>query len=191
MGQINTNAFKGGTKLLLDGDPYSIVSCDFVKPGKGQAFCRVKMRNLRNGRVLEKTFKSGESVEEADVMERSMLYSYTDGSQWHFMDEKSYEQVEVDDATIGEVGLYLKEDSLCEVLFFNGDAIGVSPPNFVVLKVVQCDPGVKGDTVSGGSKSVQLETGLDLKVPLFINTGDFLKIDTRTGEYVSRSKDDA
>lgn len=190
MGQISTNAFKSGVKVLLDGEPHAMVSVEFVKPGKGQAFCRVKLRHLRNNRVIEKTFKSGESVEEADVLEREMTYLYNDGDGWHFMDEKSYEQCAIDPAIVGDTGLYLKEEESCEVLFFNNDPIGITPPNFVTLKVVQCDPGVKGDTVSGASKSVQLETGLDLKVPLFVNEGDLLKIDTRTGEYVGRSKDE-
>ncbi len=174
---------------MLDSDPYSIIENEFVKPGKGQAFNRVKMRNLKNGRVVDKTFKSGESIEAADVMETEMQYLYNDGDFWHFMDPDSFDQHAAPVTAVEDSKLWLKEQDTCTVTLWNDSPLSVSPPNFVELKITQTDPGLRGDTASGGSKPATLETGAVVKVPLFIEEGEVLKVDTRTGEYVSRVKD--
>jgi elongation factor P len=174
---------------MLDGDPYSIVENEFVKPGKGQAFNRVKVRNLKTGRVIEKTFKSGESVEAADVVETDMQYLYSDGDQFHFMHPETFEQVAADATAMGDAAKWLKGQEECVVTLWDGVPLIVTPPNFVELKVVETDPGVRGDTSSGGSKPATLETGAVVRVPLFMEEGEVLKIDTRTGEYVGRVKD--
>ena len=188
MASYSTNQFRSGLKVMLDGDPCSIISNEVVKPGKGQAFNRVKLRNLNTGRVLEKTFKSGESIEGADVMETSMQYLYSDGTAWHFMVPSTYEQYEAKEAAMGDAVKWIKEEDMVDVTLWNNNPISVTPPNFVNLEVTQTDPGLKGDTSSGGSKPATLETGAVVRVPLFIQEGETLKIDTRTGEYVSRAK---
>ncbi len=189
MASYSTNEFKGGLKIMLDGDPCAIIENEFVKPGKGQAFNRVKIRNLKTGRVIERTFKSGESVESADVMDIDLQYLYTDGEFWHFMDTDSYEQQAADATAVGDAKLWLKEQDMCQVTLWNGVPLAVTPPNFVLLKVAETDPGVRGDTSGGGGKPATLETGAVVRVPLFINIGETLKIDTRTGEYVGRAKE--
>lgn len=189
MASYSTNQFKSGLKIIIDGNPCSIVENEFVKPGKGQAFNRVKIRNLINGRVVEKTYKSGESVEAADVMEKDLDYLYNDGEFWHFMDNSSYEQIAVTKNALGDTEKWLKENDPYTVTLWNDDAIAVEPPNFVVLKVTETDPGLKGDTAQGGSKPATLETGAVVRVPLFIEEGELLKVDTRSGEYVSRAKE--
>ncbi|MDH5190431.1 MAG: elongation factor P [Gammaproteobacteria bacterium] len=189
MASYSTNEFKNGLKLMIDGDPYSIVECDFVKPGKGQAFTRVKIRNLKSGRVVERTYKSGDSVEAADVMDTEMQYLYNDGEMWHFMDPNSYEQIAADATAIGDSKQWLKEQDMVEVTLWNGSPIAVVPPNFVVLAVTDTDPGVRGDTSGGGGKPATLETGAVVRVPLFIDIGELVKVDTRSGEYVGRAKD--
>jgi elongation factor P len=189
MATFSTNEFKGGLKIMLDGDPYNIVENEFVKPGKGQAFNRVKVRNLKTGRVVEKTFKSGESVEAADVIDTELQYLYTDGEFWHFMDAVSYEQIAASETAVGDAKLWLKEQDSCEITLWNGVPLSVTPPNFVELTITQCDPGVRGDTAQGGNKPATLETGAVVKVPLFIEEGEVIKVDTRSGEYVSRVKD--
>ena len=175
---------------MLDGDPYAIVENEFVKPGKGQAFNRVKVRNLKSGRVLEKTFRSGESVEAADVVDRDLQYLYNDGEFWHFMDNESFEQCQADVAAMGEAVKWIKDQDMCVVTLWNGAPIAVEPPNFVVLEITETDPGVKGDTSGGGGKPATLETGAVVRVPLFVQTGEKIKVDTRSGEYVSRVKDE-
>lgn len=189
MATYSTNQFKNGLKVILDNDPCSIIGNEVVKPGKGQAFNRVKLRNLLTGRVLEKTFKSGESIEAADVMETSMQYLYRDGETFHFMVPDTYEQHEADDAAVGDSSKWIKEQDVCDVTLWNDKPISVTPPNFVTLKVTETDPGVRGDTSSGGSKPATLETGAVIRVPLFISIGEVLKVDTRNGEYVSRAKE--
>jgi len=186
MASYSTNEFKSGLKLILDGDPFSIIENEIVKPGKGQAFNRVKLRNLLTGRVLEKTFKSGESVEAADVMEIDMAFLYSDGTDFHFMSQTTFEQVAVPADLVSDTSKWIKEQDICVLTLWNDNPINITPPTFVELKVVECEPGIKGDTVTGGSKNATLETGAELKVPLFVETGDVLKIDTRTGEYMSR-----
>jgi len=188
MATYSTNEFKGGLKILFDGAPCSIIENEFVKPGKGQAFVRVKFRNLKTGRVLEKTFKSGESVEAADIIEISMQYLYFDGELWHFMVPDTYEQYAAAEAIVNDAKQWLKEEDLCTVLLWNNQPISIEPSTFVTLRITETEPGIRGDTVSGGSKSATLETGAVIRVPLFVNENDLIKVDTRTGEYVSRTK---
>jgi len=189
MASYTTNEFRSGLKIMLDGDPCAIIENEFVKPGKGQAFNRVRIRNLKSGRVIERTFKSGETVEAADVMDVDLQYLYNDGEFWHFMDPNSFEQLAADAAAVGDANLWLKEQDMCQVTLWNGTPLAVTPPNFVYLTVTETDPGVRGDTSGGGGKPATLETGAVVRVPLFIEIGETLKIDTRTGEYVARAKD--
>jgi len=189
MTTFSSNQFKSGLKIMLDGDPYSILENEFVKPGKGQAFNRVKVRNLKSGRVIERTFKSGETVEGADVVEVEMQYLYNDGESWYFMDTGSYEQLAAAGTAMEEAAQWLKGQEMCTVLLWNGEPIAVTPPNFAVLEITETDPGVRGDTASGGTKPAGLETGAVVKVPLFVEQGELIKVDTRTGEYVSRAKE--
>lgn len=188
MATYSTNEFKSGMKVLLEGDPCTIMENEFVKPGKGQAFSRVKFRNLKSGRVWERTFKSGETIEAADVMDLDMEYLYNDGEFWHFMrTDGSFEQIAATATAVGESSRWMKETDVCMVTLWNEDPIAVTPPNFVELEVTETDPGLKGDTASGGTKPATLSTGAVIKgVPLFVNIGDTLKIDTRSGEYVNR-----
>lgn len=190
MATYSTNEFKGGLKIMLDGDPCSIIENEFVKPGKGQAFNRVKIRNLKTGRVIERTFKSGETVEAADVMEMELQYLYSDGEFWHFMDPDSFEQVSADAAAVGDAVKWLKDQDMCTVTLWNGAPIIVEAPNFVNLTITETDPGLKGDTSGGGGKPATLETGAVVRVPLFVQTGELIKVDTRSGEYVSRAKEE-
>ena len=188
MATYSTNEFKAGLKVLMDGDPCSIVENEFVKPGKGQAFNRVRLRNLRTGRMWERTFKSGESLEGADVMDLDMEYLYNDGEFWHFMKtDGSFEQLAADAKAVGDAKQWLKEQAVYMITLWNEVPIAVTPPNFLELEVVETDPGIKGDTVSGGTKPAKVTTGAIVKVPLFISIGDVLKVDTRTGGYVSRA----
>ncbi len=189
MASYSTNEFRGGLKVMIDGDPYNIVENEFVKPGKGQAFNRVKLRNLKSGRVVDRTFKSGDSVEAADVMDTDMQYLYSDGEFWHFMVPDTFEQHAASETAVGDAAKWLKDQDMCQVTLYNGEPLSVTPPNFVELKITQTDPGVRGDTATGGTKPATLETGAIVKVPLFIEEGEVLKIDTRTGEYVSRVKE--
>lgn len=189
MATYSTNEFKGGLKIMLDGDPCSIIENEFVKPGKGQAFNRVKIRNLKTGRVIERTFKSGESVEVADVMETDMQYLYTDGEFWYFMDPDSFEQVGADANAVADALKWLKEQDTCQMTLWNGAPISVATPNFVMLEVTDTDPGLRGDTSGSGGKPATLQTGAVVRVPLFIDIGEVVKVDTRTGEYVGRARD--
>lgn len=189
MTNYSTNEFKPGLKVMIDNDPCSIIENEFVKPGKGQAFNRVKFRNLKTGRVLEKTYKSGESLPGADVIDLELQYLYNDGEFYHFMHPDTFEQYTASQNAVGDAGKWMKEQDLCSVTLYNGSPISVTPPIFVILKVTETEPGFKGDTATGGNKPATLETGAIIKVPLFINVDDMLKIDTRTGEYVSRAKE--
>lgn len=186
MATYSTNEFRGGLKIMLDHDPYTIVENEFVKPGKGQAFNRVRVRNLKTGRVIDKTFKSGETVEAADVVDVNMQYLYADGEFWHFMVPDTYEQYAASEAAVADAKAWLKDQDICIVTLWNNQPLSVTPPNFVELTIVETDPGVRGDTATGGTKPAKLETGAVVKVPLFIEQGEVLRIDTRTGEYVSR-----
>jgi elongation factor P len=187
MANYSTNQFKNGLKLILDGNPCSIVNNEIVKPGKGQAFNRVKFKDLITGKTLEKTFKSGESLVGADVMELDMQYLYSDGEWWHFMDPDSFEQYALDATAISEAINYLVEQDNCVVTLWNDNPISVTPANHVILEVVDTDPGLKGDTAGTGGKPATLNTGVVVQVPLFISIGERVKVDTRTNEYTGRA----
>lgn len=189
MANYSTNEFKSGLKVMLDGNPCSIMENEYVKPGKGQAFNRVKLRNLKTGKVLEKTFKSGDSLEAADIVEVEMDYLYNDGELWNFMDPVTFEQIAADKTAMGDAAKWLKDDSneKCTIMLFNGVPLNVSAPNFVVLKIVETDPGVRGDTSGGGGKPAKLETGAVVRVPLFVQQEESVRVDTRTGEYLERA----
>jgi len=183
----STSQFKNGLKLMLDGNPCSIIHNEFFKPGKGKAYYRVKFKDLITGKILEKTFKSGESLEAADVMELEMQYLYNDGESWYFMDPSSYDQYSLGGITLGNVINYLVEQDNCIVTLWNNNPISVTPPNHVILEVADTDPGLKGDTAGTGGKPATLSTGVVVQVPLFISIGDKVKVDTRTNEYSGRA----
>lgn len=188
MASYSTNEFRAGLKVLLDGDPCAIVENEFVKPGKGQAFNRVRLRNLKTGRVWERTFKSGDSLEGADVVDTDLQYLYNDGEFWCFMDPNSFEQVQADKKALADAAKWLNEQDVCTVTLYNGEPLSVTPPNFVELEIVETDPGIRGDTATGGTKPATLSTGAVVKVPLFIDQGEVIRVDTRSGDYVSRVK---
>jgi elongation factor P len=188
MASYGLNDVKAGVRILVDGDPYLIVGADFIKPGKGQAFTRIRIRNLLNGRTTEKTLKSSESFEGADVVDTDMQFLYTDGEFWHFMQPDTFEQHRADKNAMGDAAQWLKGEEQCVVTLWNGAPISVSPPNFVELNITETDPGVRGDTSGGGGKPATLETGAVVRVPLFVNQDEMIKVDTRSGEYVSRVK---
>jgi len=186
MAQVSTNEFRPGVKILLDNQPCTIVENEAVKPGKGQAFNRVKIRNLITGRILEKTFKSGDTVDAADVVDANMQYVYQEDGFWVFMDQETFEQIPVSEVTLGEGKQWIKEQDVCIVTLFNGVPITIAPPTFVVLEITETDPGLRGDTSSGGTKPATVSTGAVVRVPLFVQQGERIKIDTREGTYVSR-----
>jgi elongation factor P len=188
MASYSTNEFRSGLKIILESDPYVIVENEFVKPGKGQAFNRVRIRNLKTGRTLERNFRSGESVEAADVVETDMQYLYNDGEFWHFMVPDTFEQHTAGKEAMADAAQWLKDGVHCQVMLWNGTPLTVSAPAHVELKIVETDPGVRGDTATGGQKPAKLETGAVVRVPLFINEGEVIRVDTRTGEYLSRAK---
>jgi elongation factor P len=188
MASYSTSEFKSGIKILLDGDPYVVVENEFVKPGKGQAFNRVRVRNLKTGRTVEKTFKSGDTAEAADVLTTPMQYLYNDGDTWYFMEPETFEQYAASATTLAEARVWLKEQMSCNITLWNGQPLLVEPPPHVELQIVETDPGVRGDTATGGMKPAKLETGAVVKVPLFVEQGEVIRVDTRTGEYVSRVK---
>lgn len=189
MASYSTNEFKSGLKVLLEGDPCTIVENEFVKPGKGQAFSRVRLKNLKTGRVWERTFKSGESIEAADVMETDMEYLYNDSEYWYFMHtDGSFEQLGADKKAVEACLPWLKEQDTCTVILWDDVPISVAVANFVELEIVETDPGLKGDTAQGGTKPATLTTGAIVKVPLFLGVGEVIRIDTRTGEYLNRVK---
>jgi len=190
MATYSTNEFKAGLKIMQDADPCAIVANEFVRPGKGQAFSRVKLRNLKTGRVVEKTFKSSETVEAADVVDISADYLYSDGEFWHFMDAETFEQYSADNNAVVDAKKWLKEQDSCTITLWNDSPLSVLPPNFVELEIVETDPGVRGDTSGGGGKPATLETGAVVRVPLFVQQNEVIKVDTRTGEYVSRASKD-
>ena len=179
--------FRNGLKILYEGEPYVIVEFQHVKPGKGNAFTRTKIKHLISGRVLEPTLKSGEKLGVPDVDEKQMQYLFRDGEHYTFMDTTNYEQILVDASALGDMAGFLQENCNCSILFWNGRAIGVSLPNFVILKIIECEPGVRGDTATGASKPAKMETGAVVNVPLFVNEGDKIKVDTRDGQYVERA----
>ena len=184
--EVDTSQFRNGLKLILDGQPFTMTYFQHVKPGKGGAFVRTKVKNLLNGKVLERNFRSGERVELADIEEKHMQYLYLDGESLVFMDQESFDQLPFSAEVVGDARKFLKENTEVEVLFWNGRPVNVELPSFVELQVSQCDPGVKGDTASGATKPATLETGAVVNVPLFVKEGDMLRIDTRSEEYVDR-----
>jgi len=184
----DTSEFQKGLFIEVERVPYQIVEFQHVKPGKGNAFVRTRMKNLLNNTVLEKTFKSGEKVGEPNLEQRQMQFLYKDPSGYHFMDFGSYEQVLLDSSQVGDNKYYLTENLEIEVLYYQGNPIALKLPNFVTLKVTYTEPGIKGDTASGGEKPATLSTGLTLTVPFHIKQDDVLKIDTRTGQYVEKLK---
>jgi len=184
----STAEFKKGLKIELDGVPYIIVDFQHVKPGKGGAFVRTKLKSLLTGRVLDQTFRSGEKVKRPDLMEREMQYLYGEGDRYCMMDNETYEQIMLTEDQVGEARLYLTENLNVKILFFNQQPVGVEVPLFVELEVAQTEPGVKGDTAAGGTKPAILESGVTIQVPLFISEGERVKVDTRTGAYIERVK---
>jgi elongation factor P len=184
----DTSDFRKNLKIVMDGAPWVIIDYQFVKPGKGQAFTRTKLRNMITGSVLERTFKSGEKFEKADMEERQMQYLYPEGDQYVFMDTSNYNQLNLTREVLGDTPGYLQDGMMVDVLFWSERVIGVTPPIFVELEVTDTEPGYKGDTTSSVMKNATLSSGKVVQVPLFVNQGDLLKIDTRTGEYVERVK---
>ncbi len=184
----STVDFKKGLKIEIDETPYVIVDFLHVKPGKGGAFVRTKLKNLLTGRVLDQTFRSGEKVKRPDLMEREVQYLYREDDNFYMMDNDTFEQIIITADQMGEATLYLTENTNVKVLFFNQQPVAVELPTFVELEVVETEPGVRGDTATGGNKPAMLETGATIQVPLFINEGDRVKVDTRTGEYMERVK---
>lgn len=183
---IDVNDLRPGVTFELDGEVWIVISFLHVKPGKGSAFVRTKIRNIETGNVIERTFRAGEKVKEAYVERKEFQYMYNDGTTYYFMDNKSYEQIELPEEFIGDEKYYLKEGMNIQVLYYKDRAIGVELPNYVDLEVVETEPGFKGDTAQGGSKPAILETGLKIQVPLFIEKGEIIRVDTRTGEYLER-----
>ena len=188
MASYGMNDVKNGMKIIVDAQPCTIIDTEYVKPGKGQAFTRVKYRNLKSGRVVELTMKSTDSLEAADVLDQDMEYLYTDGDFWHFMHPDSHEQIAADKVAMADAAQWLKGNELCIVTLWNGAPLTVSPPNFVELAIVETDPGVKGDTAGTGGKPATLETGAVVRVPLFVANEEIIKVDTRSGAYVGRVK---
>lgn len=188
MATYSSNDFRSGLKIMFEGEPYAIESSEFVKPGKGQAFARVKMRRLLTGTRVEKTFKSTDSAEGADVVDSNMNYLYNDGEFFNFMHPESFEQHQVEKNTVGDAAKWLQDQAECIITLWNGRAIAVQPPNFIEAEVIETDPGLKGDTAGTGGKPATLSTGAVVKVPLFVQIGEVIKVDTRSGEYVSRVK---
>lgn len=181
-----TNQFRNGLKIELDNEPFVIVEFQHVKPGKGGAFIRTKLKSLITGNVLERTFRSGEKVGKPQLEEKEMQYLYSSDNEYHVMDMETYEQIFLTEDQLGTSKNYLQENVVVKVLFYNGQPIGVDVPIFVELRIAETDPGVRGDTASGGTKPAILETGATVQVPLFLNVGDVVKVDTRTGEYIER-----
>ena len=188
MATLGMNDVKNGMKILVNNEPSIIFETDYVKPGKGQAFTRVRYRLIKSGRVQEITMKSTDSVEAADVIDTDMQYLYSDGEYWHFMQQETFEQVQADKNGVGDAAKWLKGEEDCVVTLWNGTPIAGQPPNCVELKIVETDPGLRGDTSGGGGKPATLETGAVVRVPLVVGQDETIKVDTRSGEYVSRVK---
>ena len=183
--QVSTADFKKGLRIVYDGNPYTIVDFQHVKPGKGGAFVRTKIKHMRTGRVIDNTFRAGEKVALVEFEDKHMQFLYRD-ERYNFMDTETYEQVSLSADEVGDARLYLKENTEVDVLYIDGAPVTVDVPNFVELTITRTDPGVRGDTAQGGTKPATLETGAGVQVPLFLNEGDVVKVDTRTGEYLSR-----
>ncbi|MEG0184757.1 MAG: elongation factor P [Stenotrophomonas sp.] len=188
MASYGMNDVKNGMKILVNNAPAVIIDTEYVKPGKGQSFTRVKYRLIKDGRTQEVTMKSTDTLEAADVVDTDMNYMYSDGEYWHFMDPESFEQVQAVKSGMGGAEKWLKGEESCIVTLWNGEPIFVQPPNFVELKITETDPGVRGDTSGGGGKPATLETGAVVRVPLFVNQDEIIRVDTRSGEYSARVK---
>lgn len=188
MASYGMNDVKNGMKILVNNQPAVIIDTEYVKPGKGQAFTRVKYRLIKDGRTQEVTMKSTDSLDAADVVDTDMNFMYSDGEYWHFMDPESFEQVQATKAGMGGAEKWLKGEESCVVTLWNGEPIFVQPPNFVELKITETDPGVRGDTSGGGGKPATLETGAVVRVPLFVSQDEIIRVDTRSGEYSARVK---
>jgi elongation factor P len=184
---ISTSDFKAGLTIELDGRVYQIISSEFHKPGKGQAVVRTKLRDIRTGAVFQKTFRSGEKVERAHVDRKSHQYLYADGNNYYFMDNETYDQIEIGAEQIGELAKWLKEGEDVTVVSYEGQLIGIEVPNTVIREVIETDPGLRGDTATGGTKPAVIEGGATVMVPLFVQQGEKIKVDTRSGEYVERA----
>jgi elongation factor P len=183
--QVSTAEFKKGLKIQFDGAPYTIVDFQHVKPGKGGAFVRTKLKHMRLGRVIDNTFRAGEKVELVDFEEKRMQFLYKD-DRYHFMDLDTYDQISLSAEEVGEARDFLKENTEVEILFIETSPVTVELPNFIEIRIAKTDPGIRGDTASGGSKPATLETGAVIQVPLFLNEGDVVKVDTRSGDYLGR-----
>jgi elongation factor P len=183
---ISTTDFRNGVKIEVDGEPYVIVEFQHVKPGKGGAFVKTRIKSLKTGNVLDKNFRSGEQFREPDILEREAQYLYASGNEYYFMDTKSYEQFFISSEQLGESKSFLKENMVVQIVFYQGKPLSVELPMFVELKIVETDPGFRGDTATGGAKQATIETGATIKVPLYIEEGEVIKIDTRTGTFVER-----
>lgn len=185
---ISSNDLRPGTTIVFDGDPWQVVDFQHVKPGKGAAFVRTKLKNLKTNNTRENTFRAGEKLEKAQIERKTMQYLYQDGDQYVFMDNESFEQLMLHrDSLNDRVSKYMKESVEYDLLFYNGDVIGIDPPNFMVLEVTETDPGLKGDSATGGTKPATLETGAVVQVPLFVGIGESIKVDTRTDSYLERA----
>lgn len=184
----DTNEFRKGLKVEVDGQPYIMVEREIVKPGKGQAFCRVKLKSLFSGNVIDRTYKSGEKIAAADVVDTKMNFLYSEGETYHFMDNSSFEQYELSKDQIGDAWKFIQEEMECEVTLYKGSPVAVTLPNFSVQMITYCEPGLKGDTATNTLKPATIESGAEIYVPLFVNQDEKIKIDTRTGEYVERVK---
>ncbi len=189
MGSVNTSDFRKGLKVQIDGDPYIMIECNFVKPGKGQALYKCKLRNLNRGTVLDRTYKSGDTLETADITEIDAQYLYKDGNNFTFMDNESYEQYEISAELVDDAWKYLKEGMVCKMMLYNNNPMGVTPPNHVVLEITYTEPGVRGNTATNVTKPAKVDTGAEILVPNFVETGEKIKVDTRTGEYIERVKE--
>ena len=189
MASYNTSEFRKGLKVQMDGDPYLMIECNFVKPGKGQALYKCKLRHLIRNTVLDRTYKSGDSLEAADIEEIQAQYLYRQGDTFVFMHHETFEQYEVGAVSVGDAWKYLKEGMTASMLLFNNNPIGVTPPNHVVLKIEYCEPAIRGNTATNVTKQAKVETGAELIVPNFVESGELIKVDTRTGEYIERVKE--
>ncbi|MGL6196571.1 MAG: elongation factor P [Thermoguttaceae bacterium] len=189
MASVNTSQFRKGLKVQIEGDPYIMIECQFVKPGKGQALYKCKLRNLTRGTVLDRTYKSGDALESADINEIDATYLYRMGETFTFMDSESFEQYELSAGAVDDAWKYLKEGMVCKMMLYNNSPIGVTPPNHVVLKVEYTEPGVRGNTATNVTKPAKVDTGAEIMVPNFVETGELVRVDTRTGEYIERVKE--
>ncbi len=183
---LSINEIKSGLTLLVDNQVWVVLDCQHIKPGKGAAFARAKLRNLKNSSVQEKTFRGDEKIEEAYVEERKLQYQYNSSGMYHFMDQDTYEEIAVSEDDIGDKKDFLKDNIEVNAYYFKDEVLNVALPNFIEIKIINTEPGIKGDTAKSGTKSAVIETGATIQVPLFINEGDIIKVDTRTGDYIER-----